>query len=71
MAIQNALKQRFSGKLEFSLEGTRGATGFLEVQIVGGPLLHSKKNGDGYVDSAEKMQRIIDGVETHLTLTDK
>lgn len=39
-------------------EGTPGATGFLEVQVVGGALLHSKKNGDGYVDSAQKMNKV-------------
>ena len=37
-------------------EATPGATGFLEVQVVGGALLHSKKNGQGYVDTAAKMQ---------------
>jgi len=28
----------------------------LQVQVVGGALLHSKKNGMGYVDTAAKMQ---------------
>ena len=37
-------------------EATPTATGFLEVQVVGGALLHSKKNGQGYVDTAAKMQ---------------
>ena len=44
-------------------EGTPNSTGYLEVQVVGGKLLHSKKNGDGYVDTEEKMQKIIKGVE--------
>ena len=30
----------------------------LQVQIVDGPLLHSKKNGDGYVDTTEKMDKM-------------
>lgn len=29
-------------------------------------MLHSKKNGDGYVDTPQKMQRIIDGVRDAL-----
>jgi len=36
------------------------------VQIVGGKVVHSKKNGDGYVDSPQKMQRIIEGVRAAL-----
>ncbi|CAH8492170.1 unnamed protein product [Heterobilharzia americana] len=42
-------------------EGTPQSTGWFEVQVVGGPLLHSKKNGDGYVDS-QKMEAICDAV---------
>jgi hypothetical protein len=38
----------------------------LEVEIVGGPVLHSKKNGDGYVDTEAKMNKIIQGVEEAL-----
>jgi len=36
-------------------EGTPGVTGFFEIQIGGSPdkLAHSKKNGDGFVDSKE------------------
>jgi hypothetical protein len=36
------------------------------VEIVGGPVLHSKKNGDGYVDTEAKMNKIIQGVEEAL-----
>jgi hypothetical protein len=36
------------------------------VQIVGGKLLHSKKNGDGYIDSEAKLQKIFKGVEEAL-----
>jgi len=36
------------------------------VQIVGGSLLHSKKNGDGYVDSNSKMDKIVAGIESAL-----
>ena len=42
-------------------EGTPTATGYLEV-TVDGVLVHSKDNGDGYVDTAEKMEKILDAV---------
>jgi len=45
---------------------TQEVTGFLEVQIIGGKLLHSKKNGDGYVDNDAKMQRILNGIQEYL-----
>ena len=39
---------------------------FVQVQIVGGALLHSKKNGDGYVDTSAKLEKIFAGVEAAL-----
>ena len=42
-------------------EATPTATGYLEV-TVDGMLVHSKDNGDGYVDTAEKMEKILDAV---------
>ncbi len=52
-------------------ESTPGMTGWLEVVLVdSGRLLHSKKNGDGYVDTDAKMQRILDGVEEALKAAD-
>ena len=41
------LEGKFPGQLEIEGEGTPETTGYLEVQIVGGALLHSKKGGDG------------------------
>ena len=38
----------------------------LQVEIVGGAVLHSKKNGDGYVDTEAKMNKIAQGVEEAL-----
>jgi len=49
--------------LELTSEGTPTQTGWFEVQVVGGKLLHSKKNGDGYVDSDAKLQKIINGIK--------
>jgi len=43
-------------------EGTPGATGFFEV-TVDGDLIHSKKNGDGYVDNEPKLNKIIQAIE--------
>ena len=40
-----------------------GKTGNLEVRVVGGKLLHSKIGGAGFVDTDEKMAKIIEGVE--------
>jgi len=34
--------------------------------VVGGALLHSRKGGDGYVDTKEKTNKIFAGVETAL-----
>ena len=51
-------------------EGTAGATGKLEVQVVGGALLHSKAGGDGYIDNADKMTKVrTSGGETCLEST--
>lgn len=53
------------------VEGVRTptATGFLEVEVLeaGGSgaveaILHSKANGDGYVSTKEKMDKIINGL---------
>jgi len=45
-------------------EATPNVSGLLEVLIENtGALVHSKKGGDGYVDSPEKMQKIKDAVK--------
>jgi len=60
--LEQQIKDEFKGEdLEFSFEATPGITGFLEVSV-NGKLVHSKKNGDGYVDTPAKMQKIIDAV---------
>ncbi|MGH0179129.1 UNVERIFIED_CONTAM: hypothetical protein FKN15_000752 [Acipenser sinensis] len=43
-------------------EGTRQSTGWFEVTI-NGRLVHSKKGGDGFVDSDEKVQKIMKSIE--------
>jgi len=64
--LKQELEGKFADKVAITGEGTPGTTGWLEVQIVGGELLHSKKNGDGYVDSQAKMEKIFNGVEKAL-----
>jgi len=45
------------------MESTPDVTGWLEVQVEnGGPLVHSKKNGMGYVDTKEKEDAIVEGI---------
>ena len=57
-AIKNEIEKAFPGQTNVTGEATPGATGYLEVQVVGGALLHSKKNGMGYVDTPDKMQHM-------------
>ncbi len=57
--IKAAIEKRFpDAPITFTAEGTKGATGWLEVQVVGGALLHSKKDGMGYVDTEAKMEHM-------------
>lgn len=66
--IQAALLEEFGAdKLEITGEGTKSVSGWLEVELEGGKVLHSKKNGDGYVDSDAKMNKIIQGVRDALS----
>ena len=64
--MKQQLEEKFPGKLDITGEGTPETTGKLEVQVVGGEVLHSKINGDGYVDNDAKLQKIFAGVEAAL-----
>ncbi|XP_030921401.1 selenoprotein W-like [Geospiza fortis] len=46
-------------------QGTPEVTGWFEV-TVGGHLVHSKKNGDGFVDSNPKLLKIVAAIESCL-----
>ncbi|PIO27536.1 hypothetical protein AB205_0032390 [Aquarana catesbeiana] len=63
--LQRELEKRFPGQLEFEGEATPTATGWLEVKV-NGKLVHSKKNGDGYVDKESKLLKIVAAVEAAL-----
>jgi len=58
------LEDEFEDELDIVGYATPSVTGELEVRIGGetGKLVHSKKNGDGYVDSKAKMAKIIAAV---------
>jgi selT/selW/selH-like putative selenoprotein len=65
--VKSDLESRFpGGKVDISGQATPGMTGCLEVQIEGGKLLHSKSNGDGYIDTPAKLEKIIAGIEEAL-----
>lgn len=64
--IRQEIEDTFGADVEVTGEGTPGTTGYLEVEIVGSKLLHSKKNGDGYVDTPAKIQKILKGIEDAL-----
>lgn len=51
-----------SGSLEFDFYATPNATGYFEVEV-NGKLVHSKKNGDGYVNSEAKVENIVAAIK--------
>ncbi|UPR04027.1 selenoprotein W1 [Chloropicon primus] len=64
ITICNAIRSKYPGNdIEIEGYGTPEATGWLEVFIEDTQeLVHSKKNGDGYVDSQEKIEKILNAV---------
>lgn len=64
--MKRELEKEFGKDIEVGGEETPVSTGYLEVAIVGGKLLHSRKNGDGFVDSASKKKKIMDGIRAAL-----
>lgn len=64
-SLQADLVGKFGDKIAVDGEATRGVTGYLEVEV-NGTLVHSKKGGDGYVDTAGKKQKIYDAISAAL-----
>jgi len=64
--LKGQLESKFSGKIEVIEDKIPGNTGFFEVELENGEVLHSKKNGDGYVDTPNKLEKIMSGVENAL-----
>ncbi|MCJ8748739.1 hypothetical protein PDJAM_G00168160 [Pangasius djambal] len=63
--LKTLLEDEFPGDLEITSEGTPTTTGWFEVQV-NGVLVHSKKDGDGFVDSSQKFARIVSVIEKAL-----
>ncbi|KAH9489534.1 hypothetical protein Btru_037402 [Bulinus truncatus] len=59
---QDLLDSLDPGEIEVTGEATPNRTSWFEV-TVNGKLIHSKKNGDGFVDRNEKMQKIIQAIK--------
>jgi hypothetical protein len=65
-AVKAAILARFpSGLTVRGFPSPEGASGKLEVQVVGGPMLHSKDGGAGYCDTPEKIEVILQGIAEH------
>jgi len=67
-AVETAITKQFADQMKsikMTSESTPGITGYLEVSI-NGVLVHSKKNGDGYVNTQEKMMKIMNAVSNGL-----
>ncbi|XP_049643501.1 selenoprotein W [Suncus etruscus] len=65
LQLKKKLEDEFPGCVEVCGEGTPQVTGFFEV-MVAGKLIHSKKRGDGYVDSESKYVRLVTAIKTAL-----
>ena len=60
--VENAIKAKFP-KAECVGEATPNSSGAFEV-VVDGALVHSKlEQGDGFVDSPEKLEKILAAIE--------
>jgi len=65
--LKSQIEAKFKGAatFKFTMEATPNITGFLEV-YVNDQLIHSKKNGDGYVDTDAKLEKIFAGIQSVL-----
>ncbi|KRY00678.1 Selenoprotein W [Trichinella pseudospiralis] len=64
--LKKDILNKFPQNVNITLEGTPQVTGFMEV-TVNGKLVHSKKNGDGYVNTPEKLEKIFAAIEASLS----
>ncbi|KRX24071.1 Selenoprotein W [Trichinella nelsoni] len=64
--LKKDILNKFPQNVSITLEGTPQVTGFMEV-TVNGKLVHSKKNGDGYVNTTEKLEKIFAAIEASLS----
>ncbi|KAF4073186.1 hypothetical protein AMELA_G00255920 [Ameiurus melas] len=64
--LTTLLQDEFPGDVEITSEGTPSRTGWFEVQV-NDALVHSKKNGDGFVDNDHKLAKIVSAIENALS----
>jgi len=67
--VKQALEDRFPGKIEIDGDKIPGMSGKFEVELEDGTVLHSKINGEGYVDTPAKLDKIAKGIEKALGWT--
>lgn len=65
LQLKKKLEDEFPGRLDICGEGTPQVTGFFEV-LVAGKLVHSKKGGDGYVDTESKFLKLVAAIKAAL-----
>ncbi|KAL4831370.1 hypothetical protein H8958_010786 [Nasalis larvatus] len=65
LQLKKKLEDEFPGCLDIRGEGTPQATGFFEVTVAG-KLIHSKKKGDGYVDTESKFLKLVAAIKAAL-----
>ena len=65
--VKSQLETKFpKNKSEIIGRKVPGGVGTFEVEIEGVKLLHSKRKGQGFVDSPEKLDKIIEEIEMAL-----
>uniref|UniRef100_A0A8C5K4V7 Selenoprotein W n=1 Tax=Jaculus jaculus TaxID=51337 RepID=A0A8C5K4V7_JACJA len=65
LQLKEQLENEFPGCLDICGEGTPQRTGFFEV-LVAGKLVHSKKEGDGFVDTESKFRKLVAAIKVAL-----
>ncbi|XP_077180766.1 selenoprotein W-like [Paroedura picta] len=66
MQLKQLLEKCFPNQLDISGDIAPERGSFEVILLETGELLHSKQNGDGYVDSNEKVKRICSGIRMKL-----
>ena len=62
------MQKAFPNQLEIKGDAVPGLSGCFEVVLVkSGKVLHSKKNGQGYVDTDAKLESIVNGIKEALS----
>uniref|UniRef100_A0A287AMJ4 Selenoprotein W n=1 Tax=Sus scrofa TaxID=9823 RepID=A0A287AMJ4_PIG len=65
LQTQEEVRREFPGRLDICGEGTPQVTGFFR-SIGSRKLVHSKKGGDGYVDTESKFLKLVAAIKAAL-----